>query len=196
MRRADQESSRRVLAFEALTRMHRATREGAADRPRPARSPPPACGRTRRTPSARARVAARARADGGIRTDRVARAAQQLRPVRGPPPDHPGTVGGLLAAARTGARLDTDVTGTTDGGLEPVRLYVFVNHVDGLAPGAYAYDPAAHALHPVIEGPPGELLQRAYFLANYNLEQAAVVVVPAVRTTAVLDAVGDRGTGW
>ena len=42
-------------------------------------------------------------------------------------------------------------------------------------------------------GPPGEFLQRNYFLANYNLEQAGAVVVPAVRTGAVLDAVGDRG---
>lgn len=43
------------------------------------------------------------------------------------------------------------------------------------------------------EGRPGEFLQRNYFLANYNLEQAGAVLVPTVRTTAVLDAVGDRG---
>lgn len=42
-------------------------------------------------------------------------------------------------------------------------------------------------------GPPGPFLQRNYFLSNYNLEQAAAVLVPTVRTTAVLDAVGDRG---
>ncbi|MEU6207959.1 nitroreductase family protein, partial [Micromonospora musae] len=32
-----------------------------------------------------------------------------------------------------------------------------------------------------------------YFLSNYNLEQAGVVIVPTIRTIAVLDAVGDRG---
>lgn len=42
-------------------------------------------------------------------------------------------------------------------------------------------------------GPPGPFLQRNYFLSNYNLEQAGAVLVPTVRTTAVLDTVGDRG---
>jgi nitroreductase len=45
----------------------------------------------------------------------------------------------------------------------------------------------------VREGRPGTFLQKNYFLSNYNLEQAGVVLVPTVRTTAVLDAVGDRG---
>jgi hypothetical protein len=36
-------------------------------------------------------------------------------------------------------------------------------------------------------------LQRNYFLPNYNLEQAAVVIVPTIRVSAVLDAVGPRG---
>jgi hypothetical protein len=36
-------------------------------------------------------------------------------------------------------------------------------------------------------------LQRNYFLPNYNLEQAAVVIVPAIRVTDVLDAAGPRG---
>ncbi|MFD9357062.1 nitroreductase family protein, partial [Streptomyces sp. NPDC060031] len=72
-------------------------------------------------------------------------------------------------------------------------LYAFVSHVEGVAPGTYAYDPAAHALRLVVPGPPGPFLQRNYFLSNYNLEQAAAVIAATVRTTAVLDAVGDRG---
>ncbi|MFD8984201.1 nitroreductase family protein, partial [Streptomyces sp. NPDC059564] len=72
-------------------------------------------------------------------------------------------------------------------------LYAFVNHVEGIDPGSYAYDPAAHTLRLVVPGAPGPFLQSNYFLSNYNLEQAAAVIVPTVRTTAVLDAVGDRG---
>ncbi|MFE0011692.1 nitroreductase family protein, partial [Streptomyces erythrochromogenes] len=79
------------------------------------------------------------------------------------------------------------------GGPSLTSLYAFVNHVEGIAPGAYAYDPAAHTLRPVTAGPPGPFLQRNYFLSNYNLEQAGAVLVPTVRTTAVLDRVGDRG---
>ncbi|MYZ33606.1 MULTISPECIES: nitroreductase family protein, partial [unclassified Streptomyces] len=74
-----------------------------------------------------------------------------------------------------------------------VTLYAFINHVEGVEPGAYAYDPAAHELRLVVPGPPGPFLQRNYFLSNYNLEQAGAVLVPTVRTSAVLDAVGDRG---
>ncbi|WP_171991111.1 nitroreductase family protein, partial [Streptomyces sp. JHA26] len=73
------------------------------------------------------------------------------------------------------------------------RLYAFVNHVEGVEPGAYAYEPDTHTLRLVTAGAPGSFLQRNYFLSNYNLEQAGAVVVPTVRTTAVLDAVGDRG---
>ncbi|GAA0897906.1 hypothetical protein GCM10009557_72950 [Virgisporangium ochraceum] len=89
------------------------------------------------------------------------------------------------------AHLPTEVAAPGDGHL--AKLYVFVNHVRGVAPGSYAYDPARHDLRPIRPGPPGMFLQRNYFLPNYNLEQAAVVVVPAVRVGDVLDAVGPRG---
>jgi hypothetical protein len=64
--------------------------------------------------------------------------------------------------------------------------------VRGIAPGSYEYDPIGGWLRAIRPGPPGRFLQRNYFLANYNLEQAAVVVVPTVRVGAVLDAAGPR----
>ncbi|MEU9337683.1 nitroreductase family protein [Streptomyces sp. NPDC048290] len=95
----------------------------------------------------------------------------------------------LAACAAT--RLDSDAE-TPDSPARS-RLYVFVNHVEGVEPGAYAYDPGGHTLRPVVAGAPGAFLQRNYFLSNYNLEQTGAVIVPTVRTAAVLDAVGDRG---
>ncbi|MGJ3558326.1 nitroreductase family protein [Streptomyces sp. INA 01156] len=53
--------------------------------------------------------------------------------------------------------------------------------------------PDRDELCPVVPGPQGSFLQENDFLANYNLEQAGAVLVPTVRTTAVLDALGDRG---
>ncbi len=62
--------------------------------------------------------------------------------------------------------------------------------MEGVEPGAYVHDPEAGDLRLVEPGPQGAFLQETYFLANYNLEQAGAVLVPTVRTTAVLDAVG------
>ncbi len=105
-------------------------------------------------------------------------------------PTSPAELAAVLAAAAAGAALPTDATGA---GLPLASLHVFVNHVAGIPPGSYRHDPATGELRLVRSGPPGEFLQRNYFLANYNLEQAGAVVVPAVRTGAVLDACGDRG---
>ncbi|MGW4109141.1 nitroreductase family protein, partial [Streptomyces sp. NPDC004976] len=95
----------------------------------------------------------------------------------------------LAACAGTRLAADTDPSGD----IRLARLYVFVNHVEGVGPGAYVYDPGRGDLRLVAEGRQGTFLQRNYFLANYNLEQAGAVLVPTVRTTAVLDALGDRG---
>ncbi|WBB71517.1 nitroreductase family protein [Micromonospora sp. WMMD1128] len=105
----------------------------------------------------------------------------------------PITAGQLAALLRATAatRVPSEIDGPSDRPL--AKLYAFVNHVDGVPARGYEYDPVDHALIPATAGPPGEFLQRNYFLANYNLEQAAVVLVPTVRTHAVLDATGDRG---
>lgn len=93
-----------------------------------------------------------------------------------------------LLAAAAGCRLRCDA-----GQAALARLAVFVNHVEGIPAGAYDYHPGANTLS-VIPGPPtGLFLQRHYFLDNYNLEQAAMVVAVIARPAAVISAVGDRG---
>ncbi|MCQ8771118.1 SagB family peptide dehydrogenase [Streptomyces telluris] len=208
VRRTESERSRRVIPFETVRRIQAATLENAAARPEPgalapaAVSPEPPSSVPGAAPvalpepaplSMGMREALRRRRSSFGRFDaRRPLAADQLAAT--------------LAAAAS-ASVGGDATGSEgpdrqagpDGQAGPdmprlTRLYVFVNHVEGIAPGAYAYEPgSAHGLRLVKPGPPGDFLQRNYFLSNYNLEQAAAVVVPAVRTAAVLDAVGDRG---
>ncbi|MBV7699473.1 SagB family peptide dehydrogenase [Streptomyces sp. TRM70350] len=186
VRHRDAERSRTVLTFDAVRRMQDATSRDATARPAPgalarAAAPPPDPGRTRvPLPAARpldtdVRRALRRRRSSFGRFD-------ASRPVTG------DRLAACLAAATAGARLGGDT-----GDVRLTKLYAFVNHVDGLAPGAYAYDSDAHALRLVREGRPGAFLQKNYFLSNYNLEQAGAVLVPTIRTGAVLDAVGDRG---
>ncbi|MFC5720526.1 nitroreductase family protein [Streptomyces gamaensis] len=186
VRRREQERSRRVIAFDAVRRVQAAMVAGAAQRPGPgalaeaAPHPAPDSGGAVPLPAplplpmtVRAALRRRRSSFGRFDAQRAMTAAQ---------------LGTLLAAS-----ADCPLGEPTVDAPPLAKLYVFVNHVDGIAPGAYAYIPAAHALRPVTSGPPGRFLQDSYFLSNYNLEQAGAVVVPAVRTTAVLDALGDRG---
>ncbi|WP_053689810.1 SagB family peptide dehydrogenase [Streptomyces sp. WM6372] len=187
VRHRDRERSRRVLAFETLHRIHEATLGRAADRPepgaldaaaaRPPRGTDPVPLLAPATGTAGVRAALRARRSSFGRFD----ASRPLGPQQ------------LAAVLADCARAAVGSEAERPGGPGLTSLYVFVNHVEGVAPGAYAYDPAARTLRLVVPGPPGPFLQRSYFLSNYNLEQAGAVVVPTVRTTAVLDAVGDRG---
>ncbi|MEV6472910.1 nitroreductase family protein [Streptomyces sp. NPDC051657] len=186
VRRRDVERSRTVLTFDALLRMQAATSADAAARPAPGALAPaaahpadPALVEVALPPArpldADVRTALRARRSSFGRFD-----AQ--RPVT------PDQLAVCLAAASAGSQIGGDT-----GDVRLARLYAFVNHVEGVEPGSYAYDPERRSLRRVKEGRPGEFLQRNYFLSNYNLEQAGAVLVPTVRTTAVLDAVGDRG---
>ncbi|MGI5532152.1 SagB family peptide dehydrogenase [Streptomyces syringium] len=188
VRRRDSERSRRVLTFETVQRIQAATAEHATARPAAGALLPAAVAAVSggerlalpepRPPEMRVREALRGRRSSFGRFD-------ARRPVEGE------DLAAALAACAA-ASLDSDA-GDGAGGARLTRLYVFVNHVRSVAPGAYAYDPDTGELVLVKPGPPGGFLQRNYFLSNYNLEQAGAVVVPAVRTTAVLDAVGDRG---
>ncbi|MEU5370058.1 nitroreductase family protein [Streptomyces sp. NPDC005951] len=186
VRRADVERSRTVLTFDALLRMQAATSADATARPAPDALQPaaahpvdPGLPEVALPPAppldADVRTALRTRRSSFGRFD-----AQ--KPVTA------GQLAACLAAASAGSRLGGDT-----GDARLARVYAFVNHVEGVAPGSYVYDPGRRSLRRVKEGRPGEFLQRNYFLANYNLEQAGAVLVPTVRTTAVLDAVGDRG---
>jgi SagB-type dehydrogenase family enzyme len=186
VRHADAERSRTVLSFDALLRMHAATAEGAAQCPAPgaldpAAAVPPAPGErvalpAPELPAVSVRDAVRSRRSSFGRFEAV-------RPL--------STVQLATALAASAASSVGAAAGEGTPGL--AKLYAFVNHVEGVEPGAYAYDPVAHELCLVKAGPSGGFLQRNYSLPNYNLEQAGAVLVPTVRTTAVLDAVGDRG---
>ncbi|GGY95407.1 nitroreductase [Streptomyces nitrosporeus] len=188
VRHRDAERSRTVLEFPTVLAMHAATTEGATDRPAPgalaaAAALPAPAGGTRTAlpdpvlPAVPVRRALRARRSSFGRFDAA-------RPVT------PAQLSAVLAAC-AGTSLPSDAD--PDGAVRQTRMYAFVNHVESVEPGAYVYDPEAGELLLVEAGPQGAFLQDTYFLANYNLEQAGAVLVPTVRTTAVLDAVGDRG---
>ncbi|MEO3767222.1 nitroreductase family protein [Streptomyces sp. B5E4] len=191
VRRRDSERSRTVLAFDALTSMHHATAADAAARPAPgalaaAAAPAPGPGRPETALPRRAPLARDVRAALRARRSSFGRFAAE-RPLDG------AHLTACLAAAAGGSRLGGDGAAAGADGL--VKMYALVNHVTGVAPGTYEYVPGGDpgALRCVSAEPPGAFLQENYFLANYNLEQAAAVLVPTVRTHSVLDAVGDRG---
>jgi SagB-type dehydrogenase family enzyme len=109
-----------------------------------------------------------------------------------------GQLSRLLTAALAG--------GTLQCGARPARLstmYVFANHVAGIAPGAYWFDdgriqadgsaPDEGELVEIKPGQHGAFLQWTYSLSNYNLEQAAAVIVPVVRSASLIEAAGPRG---
>ncbi|MFJ6560263.1 nitroreductase family protein [Streptomyces sp. NPDC091412] len=188
VRHRDVERSRTLLDFDTLRDMHTATLECAADRPAPgtlaaaAALPDDADG-------VRVALPEPAFPDTGVR-----RALRERRSSFGRF-DARRRVGGGHLSAVLAACAETRLAGDTDpsGAVRLARLYAFVNHVEGVEQGAYAYDPDRGTLRQVVPGPQGSFLQENYFLANYNLEQAGAVLVPTVRTTAVLDALGDRG---
>ncbi|APU43523.1 SagB family peptide dehydrogenase [Streptomyces sp. TN58] len=186
-RHRDVERSRRVIEFDALRRIHRATAGRAADRPAPEALDAAAAHPPRGADPLPLPVPPEPPAGTG-------RALRERRSSFGRfDASRPVTAGELAAALADCAATRFGTEAEHPAGPSLTSLYAFVNHVEGVAPGAYAYDPAAHTLRLVKPGPPGSFLQRNYFLSNYNLEQAGAVLVPTVRTTAVLDGVGDRG---
>ena len=187
VRHADVERSRVVLDFDALNAMHRTAAAGTPARPAPGALAPALA-----VPAADGhRVALPEPAPMAVPLADALRARRSsfgrfeaARPISA------AQLSASLSACLAG-RMRSEVRAPGEPPL--TTLYVFVNHVDGVPAGSYEYDPAGPSLRRIGDRPPGEFLQRNYFLANYNLEQAAVVVVPAIRTHAVLDAVGDRG---
>ncbi|WP_137294426.1 SagB family peptide dehydrogenase [Nocardioides dongxiaopingii] len=186
----DHEKSRVSFGFEAVETMQAETQAGCLDVPTPtsldaARPtfPAPDDGSLVALPPARpmpvdVRAALRRRRSSFGRFQGDPMPAEEL--------------GALLAAGQAGA-VASEATPSGADARGITTLYAFVNHVEGVAPGAYRYHPAEHALEPVVAGGQGRFLQDNYFLSNYNMEQAGAVIVPTVRTHAVLDAVGSRG---
>lgn len=96
----------------------------------------------------------------------------------------------LLAAAMAPYRSDVVAQ---PAGPRAVRLAVFAQHVPGLAVGAYAYDPAAHALQEEGGAPdPAAGLQRIYYLENYNIAETALLVAVVARHEEAYAAWGER----
>lgn len=185
VRRADASKSHRWLDFDSVLAVHRSTVDAG---PRPAvgslagAAPAPAAD------GEQVVLPAPARLDADVRTALLARRSSFGRFTARRPTTR-AELAALLRASAAGAALDSDL----DPDTELTALYVFANHVEEVEPGAYRYDPATGSLRRLTAGPPGEFLQRNYFLDNYNLEQAGAVIVPTVRTSAVVGAVGDRG---
>ena len=189
VRYEDRERSRRVLTFDRVTRMHASTVTGCSERPgtgavkaahvtpRPELAEVPLPAPVPPTRDVRRALRERVTSFGRF---------EAFRPFDG------AHLAAVLSAGAAAARFDCDVLPAGED-LTLVKQYVFVNHVDGVDPGVYEYDPAAGALRRIKPGAPGRFLQWNYTMSNYNLEQAAAVIVPAVRIPALLDAVGDRG---
>ncbi|MFY1632144.1 nitroreductase family protein [Solwaraspora sp. WMMB335] len=187
VRHRDRERSRRVLTFSAPARMRRATLGRLADRPSPADLRAAAATAVPDGPWPRLPDPPPLTMD--VRTA-LRRRRSSFGRFEARVPLEAAALAALLAAS-AGTGFDVDTLGP---GTRPlVKMYAFVNHVRHVPPGEYEYDPVRNALRPIRTGPPGEFLQRNYFLANYNLEQAAAVLVPTVRTAAVLQVAGDRG---
>ncbi|WP_435226811.1 SagB/ThcOx family dehydrogenase [Streptomyces sp. Tue6028] len=188
VRRPPDEKSRRVLSFPTVQRVHAATLEGAADRPAP--------GTLDTALAAPAGPGERSALPAPVPLDTpVRRALRERRSSFGrfaaAEPLASDRLAAALAAAVAAGTLDSDTE--TPGGAPLIRLYVFVNHVRDVPAGLYEYDRDTGGLVLMKAGDFGSFLQENYFLANYNVEQAAAVLVPVARTHAVLDAVGDRG---
>ncbi|MFI9173129.1 SagB family peptide dehydrogenase [Streptomyces lincolnensis] len=189
VRLVDQERSREVLSFELLRKVHADTLETATERPAPgqltavAAHPPRDTGTVPLPPPRPLGATVR----GALRARR-----SSFGQFLGETPLAGEELSAILGAAAAGGRLPCDAPDAA-AGLDLAKVYVFVNHVSGVEPGAYEYDPEGRTLRAVAPGPHGTFLQRNYFLANYNVEQAAAVVVPTVRAGELIDEVGGRG---
>ncbi|HEY0546565.1 MAG TPA: SagB family peptide dehydrogenase [Pyrinomonadaceae bacterium] len=73
------------------------------------------------------------------------------------------------------------------------RLMLFANHVAGVPAGIYAYDESEDCLQTLREVDLSIVLQRMYFLHNYNLEQAACLLAIVGETERMLHTFGNRG---
>ncbi len=83
-----------------------------------------------------------------------------------------------------------------DGKPNFTRLMVFINHVAGIEPGVYAYDQEQHCLIPGQKGDLTErlqMLQSNYFLKNYNVGEAAVLISIVGAVDDMLHVYGNRG---
>ena len=96
----------------------------------------------------------------------------------------------LLAAAAAPYRCDLDAAAAPP---RSVRLAAYARHVDALAPGAYAYGAARHALVQCAGPDTSDIdVQRIYYMQNYNINQTGVLLAIVARHGAAHAAWGDR----
>lgn len=73
------------------------------------------------------------------------------------------------------------------------RLMVFVNHVEGIECGAYAYEADAHCLRVIREEDMTLFLQQHYFLQNYSMADTGAVIAIVGDLENMLAVYGNRG---
>jgi SagB-type dehydrogenase family enzyme len=102
------------------------------------------------------------------------------------------SLAGVLHFVAGGQNYHSDVKRESESG-NFTRIMLFVNHVEGLPPGVYSYDPVEDCLLPEREGGVSLQLQQSYFLDNYNMDQAAAVFAVVGSLERALEVFGNRG---
>lgn len=100
----------------------------------------------------------------------------------------------LLWAAQGVTTRGAYRTAPSAGALYPLELYAVAARVEGLAPGVYRYDPAAHRLVAVADEDRGAELARAAFGQDWLSEAPVILVLAGVehRTTRKYGRRGER----
>lgn len=82
---------------------------------------------------------------------------------------------------------------SADGSPHFTRLLAFIRNVEGVKPGAYAYDGPRHCLWSIMQQDFSSFLQENYFLQNYNLLEMAALLVIVGKPEQMLRIYGNRG---
>lgn len=185
----ENERSRRLIAFEQLAAVQRAALVGSAARPEPA---DPSATVSQGVAGAAAQILPTpAPVPGSARAALLARRSSFGRFSAGRP------LGGaelhrVLAAGTAAGTRRTDLSAPS-GAASWLTMYLFANHVEDVLPGAYAFQAGPGGLAVIRQDDQSEFLQDTYNLDNYNVEQSAAVVVPAIRVAELIDAYGGAG---
>ena len=159
VRLVEQERSRRVRSFDLVTAVHQATMT-PSPRPAPAALDPAAASRP---PQDRPGVGLPAPLPPGPARRAFRARRSSFGRFSGAAPTSGAELAGVLAAGARAAAFPCDVV-AAGRGVQLAKLYVFANHVRGVKPAAYEFDPAANRLVRVTRRAPAEFLHPTYFL--------------------------------
>ncbi|HXR66130.1 MAG TPA: SagB family peptide dehydrogenase [Ktedonobacteraceae bacterium] len=98
----------------------------------------------------------------------------------------------MLHFASVSCNYGSDLKGA-DGSPHFTRLLAFVRNIQGVTPGAYAYDGQRHCLWSVAQQDFSAFLQEHYFLQNYNMSEIAALLVIVGKPEQMLELYGNRG---